>query len=240
MAAAGHAQERNPYETDEAAVRAGASLFASRCADCHGADAKGLRGPDLTALWSAGRSDRGVFAAIRSGVPGSIMPPSTAPDREVWAVVAYLRNISVMPPLASNGNAARGRDLFAEHCARCHRVGHDGSAFGPDLGRIGETRSREALSSAIEEPSAEVPLGYRAVTLVTRAGERVAGLAKSEDAFSVQIMTPDERLRGFAKRDLREVVRHEESPMPRARLRKREIEDLLAYLGTLRADGASL
>jgi cytochrome c oxidase cbb3-type subunit III len=238
-AAPASAQQRNPYEADDAAVRAGASLFAGRCADCHGADARGLRGPNLTLLWSAGRSDASVFAAIRSGVAGSIMPPSVAPDKEIWAVVAYLRNISVMPPLASNGDAARGRSLFAERCARCHRVGPSGSTFGPELGRIGETRSREALVSAIREPSADVPLGYRAVTVVTRAGERIDGVAKSEDAFSLQIMTSEQRLLGIDKTELAEIVRRQESPMPRVRLRARELEDLLAYLGTLRADGAA-
>src|SRR5437773_322168 len=30
----------------------GAAMFRERCAECHGADAKGERGPDLTRLWT--------------------------------------------------------------------------------------------------------------------------------------------------------------------------------------------
>jgi putative heme-binding domain-containing protein len=238
-AARAAAQQRNPYEADDVAIRAGTALFANRCADCHGADAKGLRGPDLTKLWSAGASDERVFAAVRAGVPGSIMPPSAAPDKEIWAVVAYLRSISVMPPLASDGDVGRGRAVFGEHCAGCHRVDPAGSAFGPELTAVGQTRSREALVSAIREPSADVPLGYRGATLVTRSGERIEGIVKAEDAFSLQIMTAEQRLIGLRRAELAEVVRHEDSPMPRARLRARQLEDLLAYLGTLRTDGVS-
>ena len=88
------AQAQNPQERDPAAIQAGGALFRERCADCHGADAKGVSGPDLTRLWTTEGSDGRVFQTIRSGVPGSIMPPSSAPDTELWAIIAYLRNIS--------------------------------------------------------------------------------------------------------------------------------------------------
>ena len=48
------AQQPNPFEGDVAAVTAGGALFAGRCADCHGADARGSRGPDLTQRWATG------------------------------------------------------------------------------------------------------------------------------------------------------------------------------------------
>ena len=82
------AQQLNPFEGDAAAVTAGAALYAGRCAECHGADAKGSRGPDLTQRWAKGATDESTFATIRNGVPGSIMPPSAAPDHELWAIVA--------------------------------------------------------------------------------------------------------------------------------------------------------
>ena len=103
------AEQRNPFETDEAAIRTGNALFAARCSDCHGADAKGKLGPDLTQRWERGASDESAFAVIRNGVAGSSMPPSVAPDNELWAIVAYLRSISVMPPLDTSGDARRGQ-----------------------------------------------------------------------------------------------------------------------------------
>ena len=56
------------------------------------------------------------------------MPPSVAPDSELWAIVAHLRSISVMPPLVSTGNVERGRALFAAECSSCHQVRGEGGA----------------------------------------------------------------------------------------------------------------
>src|SRR5262249_54550875 len=55
-------------------ARAGAAFFADRCASCHGADARGQNGPNLTTLWTSGATDERVFQTIRRGVPGSVMP----------------------------------------------------------------------------------------------------------------------------------------------------------------------
>lgn len=235
------AQQRNPFEGDAAALSIGSALFASRCADCHGPDARGNRGPDLTQRWVRGATDESAFNVIRAGVPGSIMPPSIAPDSELWAIVAYLRSISVKPQLESTGDPARGRALFAKECAACHQVGSAGAAPGPDLTSVGLTRSREALVAALREPSATVARGFRGVTVVTRRGERVEGIVKGEDAFSLQVLTVDGALRAFRKRDLAELVRVSESAMPRFapdRMSDAALEDLLAYLGTLRGRGA--
>src|SRR5438552_6668486 len=108
----GSTQAQNPQASDAAAIQSGAVLFRERCADCHGADAKGVSGPDLTRLWTTAGSDERVFQTIRSGVPGSIMPPSTAPDAELRAIVAYLRNISTARREASSGNVANGARIL--------------------------------------------------------------------------------------------------------------------------------
>jgi putative heme-binding domain-containing protein len=235
--ATARAETRNPFEGNEAAIGIGRTLFANRCADCHGPDAKGKLGPDLTQRWARGASDESAFSIIRNGVPGSSMPPSAAPDNELWAIVAHLRNISVMPPLVSTGNPERGRTLFADECAECHQVRGEGGALGPDLTTIGATRSRAALTSALRDPSATVALGFRAVTAVTRGGERVEGVVKGEDAFSVQVVTVDGELRSFRKQALAELTRSADSLMPvydAAALSDDALEDVLAYLGTLR------
>ena len=67
----GGVQASSPPDGDPAAIQAGASLFRERCADCHGADAKGVSGPDLTRLWTTMDADQRVFQTIRSGVPGA-------------------------------------------------------------------------------------------------------------------------------------------------------------------------
>ncbi len=77
-----HAQsalEKNPLEGNPEAILAGMGGFRQRCADCHGTDARGVRAPDITQIWSSGRTDQGLFKTIRSGVSGTEMPAFPAP-----------------------------------------------------------------------------------------------------------------------------------------------------------------
>jgi len=225
-----------------AVVQAGGTLFRERCADCHGAEAKGDRGPDLTRLWTSEAADARAFQIIRSGVPGSIMPPSQAPDEEIRAVVAYLRSISTTTAgPGARGNVANGERTFWTSCGGCHHVNDRGGRLGPDLSRIGSSQSREALAQSIREASASIASGYEAVTLVTRDGKRIRGVRKGEDAFSIQIMDTRERLQGYVKADLRDVSRDMQSLMPSFgvdRLADRDLDDLLDFMATLRANTA--
>lgn len=236
-AVAGGAQTRNPRDGDPAAIQAGAALFRERCADCHGDDAKGVRGPDLTRLWTRDEADQRVFQTIRSGVAGSIMPASTAPDAEIWAIVAYLRSISTAKAEATSGSTANGDRLFAAHCATCHQINGRGGRLGPDLSRIAASQSNQLLARAIREASASFTPAYEPVTLTTRDGRQIRGARKSEDAFSIQIMDTRERLQGYLKSTLREVTRDKKSLMPdfgADKLTDQELNDLVAYLGTFR------
>ena len=79
-----------PSHTQDTAARAGAALFAERCATCHAADARGLNGPNLTNLST---SDEGILQAIRRGVPGA-MPPSDASDAELRSILAYVKTLA--------------------------------------------------------------------------------------------------------------------------------------------------
>ncbi|MDP6579056.1 MAG: c-type cytochrome [Vicinamibacterales bacterium] len=233
----------NPHEGSPAATRAGRALFATRCAECHGADAKGISGPDLTELWAVGSADQRTFQTIRAGISGSIMPSSAAPDDELWAIVTYLRSIGTASPVEfATGDADRGREIFQSNCARCHRVAGRGGRLGPELSRITVTRSRASLTQAIRDPGASMAVGYRTVTLVTRDGDEIRGVKKSADAFSVQVVDTDERLQGYLRADLRDVRDETSSLMPAFgvdRLSDGDLDDLLRFLASMReADAA--
>jgi cytochrome c oxidase cbb3-type subunit 3 len=230
-------QARNPRDGDPVAIQAGAAMFRERCADCHGPDARGVSGPDLTRLWTSGGSDERVFQTIRSGVSGSIMPPSTAPDDEVWAIVAFLRNLGTAKVERSSGTAANGERIFAGSCASCHRIDGRGGRLGPDFSRIAANLTNQALTRGIRDASASFAAGYEPVALVTRDGQQIRGTRKAEDVFSIQIMDTRERLQGYLKANLREVTREKKSLMPDFgpdRLSEQDVNDLLAFLGARR------
>jgi putative heme-binding domain-containing protein len=226
--------QTQPGASDPATARAGAALFRERCSECHGADAKGVPGHDLTRLWAAGATDQRVFQTIRQGVPNTIMPATTAPDSEVSALVSYLRSLNGAGAEAAGGNADNGERIFWASCGTCHTVNGRGGALGPDLTRIAQSQSRALLTIALRDPNKSIPDGYKPVTVVTRDGKRVRGAQKSEDAFSIQMMDTNGNLRGYLKSGVRDIVRESSSLMPAFgpdRLNDSDLADLLAFLG---------
>ncbi|SRR6266540_914098 len=229
---------KNPHLTNKASIRSGMTIYRVRCADCHGLDASGYRGPDLTALIASGVTDERLFQTMRKGVPGTEMPPSNIPDDDLLMIIAYLRNLGTAAPAESAvGNAENGARVFASQCASCHRVSGQGGRLGPDLTRIGVARSRPALIREIRTPSEWIAPAFETVTIVTKDGQRIRGTKKNHDVFSIQVMDTHERIQGYLKSDLEEVVYEKESLMPAfgpARLSESDLNDVVAYLGTLR------
>jgi len=233
--------ETNPFHGDSAAVLAGMGQFRQRCADCHGMDARGVRAPDLTQVWSSGRTDRGLFNTVRNGVSNTEMPAFTAPrtsDRDVWQILAYLRTLaSPAPTDLPTGDVGNGALVFENNCSGCHRVNAKGGLLGPELSRIGSGRSREVLLSRIRTGIDEPRPGFQPVTITPESGPPIRGVKKNEDLFSVQIMDTRERIQGYRKDQVRSVVDIRRSMMPifgPERLSDSDLTDLVRYLGTLR------
>ena len=57
-----------------------------------------------------------------------------------------------LPALQEEGEAGRGRQIFGEHCAQCHKVGETGFEVGPDLLAV-TTRYEEVLLADILMPN---------------------------------------------------------------------------------------
>ena len=208
---------KNPYEGNAEAIKAGMGQFRVRCADCHGTDGRGVRGPDITQVWNSGRSDEGLFKTIRSGVPNSEMPAFAAPrtsDRDVWQILAYVKTLAApAAPEPPRGNADNGAKVFRTMCAACHKVNGAGGRLGPDLSRIGPARSREMLLARIRRGSEDFRAGYVPVSVTTAEGT-VQGVKKNEDLFSVQIMDTRERIQGYEKDKVKAVETGKKSAMP--------------------------
>lgn len=232
---------KNPHLGNPQSIRSGMALYRIKCADCHGLDASGYRGPDLTAVMAAGATDERLFQTIRKGVPGTDMPAAReldTPDDDLLMMIAYLRKIgSVAPAEKPVGNVENGGRLFAAQCASCHRVAGRGGRIGPDLTRVGATRSRAALTREIRTPSEWITPAFETVTVVTKDGQRIRGTKKNEDVFSIQVMDARERIQGYMKSNLQDIIYDTTSLMPNFgpdRLSDRDLSDLLGYLMSLR------
>ena len=86
----------NPFESDPQAVAAGKTLFtAMNCASCHGYDAKGGMGPDLTdKSWRYGGTPVQIYKSIEQGRPKGMPAWNRAlPETEIWRIVAYIETL---------------------------------------------------------------------------------------------------------------------------------------------------
>jgi putative heme-binding domain-containing protein len=245
----------NPVAGDAIAIREGESLFRANCSPCHGPQARGgARGPDMTSgRWVHGGTDPEIFHTIEQGVPGTEMPANSFEDGEIWSLIAYLRSLSPSRAIPT-GNATNGANLFfgKQGCSACHMVAGRGGLLGPDLTRIGAARSLQHLTDSIREPDKDfsqlpsdpnnhyaVPVEWASVTVITKQGQRITGVPKNEDAFTLQLMGEDSRLYLLLKEDLTEVQHQRHSLMPaysEQKLSAAELQDLLSYLAGLRGE----
>ncbi|MBM3807185.1 MAG: c-type cytochrome [Acidimicrobiia bacterium] len=235
----------NPLAGKAEAIDGGKNIYRGRCGVCHGIDAKGYRGSDLTSGdWVHGGSDAQLFKTIQSGVTGTEMPGNgNMSNDEIWMVIAYLRTLAAPGGAApERGDAGRGEQLFwakdQGNCGQCHMVRDRGGRLGPNLTRVGAARSVSALEREIRKPAEVIPVGFETVSVATRDGKTIRGLRKNEDTFSVQIMTGSEDILSFMKSDVKDVTAEpERSLMPAygpERLSEAEVTDIVRYLRTLR------
>jgi cytochrome c oxidase cbb3-type subunit III len=238
LAPFGHSQV-NVGELDQ-----GKAVYRSNCAFCHGLTAQGGRGPSLTAsamLRTAG--DAAIKTVITRGVPGTTMPAFQFEKDDLDSLLGFLHSLSGggSTPAKSAGDAKAGELIYSRNgCGNCHRVGNTGSIYGPELTRIGAGRSAEYLRESIVDPSADIAENYSGITVVTQDGRRVTGVRVNEDTFSVQIRKPDQAFALFDKSQAKEVIHESKSMMPAyTHLSATDLQNLLAYLSTLRGEQAS-
>ena len=220
----------------EGDIAAGKVLFQKSCTACHGGNAQGGRGPDLTSgRWRSGGSDAELTRNIIRGIPGTEMPAFPMTQREAEQIVAYLRSLgSAAPERAPAGDSAAGGALFygSAGCSGCHMFGGRGGRLGPDLSSpAGGGRRPVNVRQAILNPDESQRRNYESVEVHLSNGQVIRGVTKNEDTFSIQIMDEKEQFHMLLKSDLKQVVHSNKSLMPTPHLTATELENVLSFLG---------
>ncbi|NBV45928.1 MAG: hypothetical protein EBR86_09910, partial [Planctomycetia bacterium] len=143
-----------------------------------------------------------LVAAIDAGrVPAALVPLdrrallAKSPDealrtaaRRIWPPAApgdTTARIGELSALAAHGgDLDRGRDVFARHCAACHRSAGLGHSVGPDLAEAAD-RPLERLVTDIVDPNRSVEPRFEAAVVVTTDGEVVDGVLVESGAEAV-------------------------------------------------------
>ena len=235
-------QMKQSYQQFE--IDRGATLYSSNCEECH-ADGSGVPGVNLrTGQFPAGSSDDDILAAIRNGIPGTMMPPHEFAPADLSALLAYVRSLAAdRSSPVKLGDPERGKALFESNgCFGCHRVGNKGSYTALNLSDAGLLHPPSYIERALLDPDsslAAVPES-RQIRAVTKQGRVVTGRRLNEDTYTIQLMDEHQNLVSLDKSDLRSLTVVEESPMPslNGKLTDSQISDLVAYLSTLRSTPA--
>lgn len=230
--------ETNPY-TSAADLELGRKLYTGRCGHCHGLDGEGGRGSTLnTGRFRHGGSDRELFLVIRNGIPNTEMPGAfNLPEWEIWRMVAHVQRLGrqgASDPVT--GDAGAGVVVYQKNgCAACHSIDGKGGFLGQDLTDVGAKRAVRHLRESIVNPDADIPLDYRSVVVTTTTGQGISGIHLNEDEYSIQLRDMSGNLRSFMKGELKDVKLPRKSLMPAyTSLQKTELENLVAYLSSLR------
>jgi len=158
-------------------------------------------------------------------------------EKQVRALIGYLRFLQGRAgAFTISGDAKRGREIFfgKGECSTCHTISGQGGFLGPDLTNHA-TASAEAIREEIIRAARVPAAGYRTAVLTTANGDRVEGLVRNEDNFSVQLQTKDGNFHLLKKAELRSFEYQDGSLMPgnyRELLSEAELNDLASYLVT--------
>jgi len=120
----------NPWEGNAAAIERGHELFVSmNCAGCHGYDAAGNMGPNLTdRYWRYGGAPSQVYQSILEGRPQGMPAWGAAlPREEIWKIVAYLQSLGGM--------------VASTHYHEGLQGDHDVSSTAPEIDAVGASDS---------------------------------------------------------------------------------------------------
>ena len=102
---------KSPYQGNTGAIEAGGQLFVRmNCAACHGYDAKGGMGPNLTdTYWRYGGSPAEIYKSISEGRPQGMPAWGVAlTDDEIWKLVAYVQSLGGNFPAALADQGKQG------------------------------------------------------------------------------------------------------------------------------------
>jgi predicted CXXCH cytochrome family protein len=157
---------KNPLSAAAASpdVAAGQEVYRSKCQLCHAYDGSGRteiasgqypRPPDLRSSVVQHMSDGELFYHIKNGIRHSGMPAWELPDRKLWQVSAYLRNL---PRVAALDPQSVGAET-TESPAAAHYVGSAAckNCHGDIYQRWKKTRMANVVQDPRVHPEAIIP-----------------------------------------------------------------------------------
>ncbi|CAA9398840.1 MAG: electron transport proteins [uncultured Phycisphaerae bacterium] len=170
------------------------------------------------------RLRQGNDAAVRKLADAVAERVKLSPRADV--VAAYRKSLEL------KGDVAKGRALFAQNCATCHRLENAGTEIGPNLAAM-QSRGAEAVLVNVLDPNREVNGLFVEYVVETTDGRSLSGLLSGESAASVTLLKPGGLTETVARADIEKLRSTGLSLMPEGlekQLDPQAMADLVAYV----------
>jgi putative heme-binding domain-containing protein len=133
------------------------------------------------------------------------------------------------------GDPLRGEKLFfgKAQCSDCHMMAGKGGFIGPDLSDFAVSRSLNEIRAAILRPNEKLQPTQGVTNVETIDGQKLSGLVRNEDNFSVQLQGIDGQYHLLMKSQIAKVESTGHSLMPAdygTRLSSAELDDLVSFI----------
>src|SRR5207253_4658130 len=141
-----------------------------------------------------------------------------------------------MPALDAKGDADKGKKIFLERCASCHRTGNEGFALGPDLVTV-KNSGKEKLLVNILDPNREVASQYSAYLVETKDGESILGIIVNDTASSITLRQAYGTETVVFRSNIKKLKNQGQSLMPEGleeRLKPQNLADLLEFIESVK------
>lgn len=136
------------------------------------------------------------------------------------------------PALSLQGDAARGKIVFASVCISCHKLDGVGIDLGPDLRSVAQ-HDVEKLLNSILDPGAIIEPGFMAYHCTIKSGEQLYGVIATETSASLTLKMAGNLSRSVLRSEITSLKSTGTSLMPEgleAALTPQSLADLIAYL----------
>lgn len=136
-----------------------------------------------------------------------------------------------MPQVDRAGDAAKGRVIFEQNCAKCHRHGTIGAKIAPDLTGIA-ARKRSDILIAVLDPNRSVEGNYQQYNLTTEDGRTFSGLLVGDNRTTVELLDAEGKRHVVLRQNIDSLVNTRRSLMPEGfeKLGADGLTDLLEFL----------
>ena len=126
----------------------------------------------------------------------------------------------------------RGRRLFHDRCATCHRLGGEGESIGPDL-TYANRQDRDFLLVSLVDPGGVVRKEYQSYNVATKDGRVLNGLIVEQTPEAIVLRDARGQRTRVAVADVQELKESDVSLMPESlykELSPEQLRDLFSFL----------